>query len=133
MNRKYIGIAALLITLPLYSQADAIADLQAEYQAGGAGNFSAAAGEALWNKEFVDPKSGDKRKCTTCHTTNLTQSGKHVKTGKIIEPMALSANAKRFTDIKKINKWFKRNCKWTLGRECTAQEKGDIMAYIKGL
>ncbi|MEA3244387.1 MAG: DUF1924 domain-containing protein, partial [Pseudomonadota bacterium] len=33
-------------------------------------------------------------------------------------------------DGKKIEKWFKRNCKWTLGRECTAQEKADFLAYI---
>ena len=133
MNRKLISIAALLMTLPLCVQADAIADLEAEYQAKGAGNFSAAAGEALWHKEFVNAKSGDKRKCTTCHTNDLTQPGKHAKTGKVIDPMALSANPKRFTDIKKINKWFKRNCKWTVGRECTAQEKGDILAFIKSL
>ncbi|MFC1684078.1 DUF1924 domain-containing protein [Pseudomonadota bacterium] len=133
MNRKLIAIAALIMTLPLGVQADAIADLEAEYKANGAGNFSTAAGEALWNKEFVNAKSGDKRKCTTCHTTDLKQAGKHAKTGKTIEPMAPSINSKRFTDIKKINKWFKRNCKWTLGRECTAQEKGDILAFIKSL
>ncbi|MFK5970948.1 MAG: DUF1924 domain-containing protein [Candidatus Marithrix sp.] len=30
-----------------------------------------------------------------------------------------------------IRKWFKRNCKWTLGRECNAQEKGDILKFIQ--
>lgn len=133
MNKKHISIAALLLALPLYVQADAIADLEKEYQASGAGNFSAEAGKAFWHKEHVSAKSGEKHSCTTCHTTDLTQKGKHVRTGKVIEPMAPSANPGRFTDIKKIKKWFKRNCKWTLGRECTAQEKGDILAYMKSL
>ncbi len=133
MNWKLIGVAALLVAIPFYAQADPVSELEAEYHAQGAGNFSAAAGEALWNKTFVDAKKGDKRSCTTCHTTDLKQSGKHARTGKVIEPMAPSVNPKRFTEVKKIKKWFVRNCKWTLGRECTAQEKGDVLAFVKNL
>ena len=44
--------------------------------------------------------------------------------------MAPSVNPKRLTDRSKIEKWFKRNCKWTLGRECTPQEKGDILTFL---
>lgn len=44
--------------------------------------------------------------------------------------MAPSANPERLTDVRKIEKWFKRNCKWTLGRECSAQEKTDLLLYI---
>ncbi len=133
MNRKLIGIMALLVVMPFYAQADAISELEAEYQAQGSGDFSAVAGEALWNKEFIDTRKGDRRSCTTCHTGDLKQPGKHARTGKVIKPMAPSVNAKRFTQMKKIKKWFVRNCKWTLGRECTAQEKGDVLAFIKGL
>ena len=133
MNRKLIGVAALLVAIPFYAQADPVSELEAEYQAQGAGDFSAAAGEALWNRTFVDAKKGDKRSCTTCHTTDLKQSGKHARTGKVIEPMAPSVNPKRFTEVKKIKKWFVRNCKWTLGRECTAQETGDVLAFVKNL
>ncbi len=61
---------------------------------------------------------------------DLTRTGKHVKTNKEIKPMTPSANPKRLTDAKKIEKWFKRNCKWTLGRVCTAREKADFLAYI---
>ncbi|MCW8907187.1 MAG: DUF1924 domain-containing protein, partial [Sedimenticola sp.] len=53
--------------------------------------------------------------------------------GKAIEPMAPTVNPKRLTEVKQIKKWFVRNCKWTLGRECTAQEKGDFLAYLKNL
>jgi hypothetical protein len=133
MNRKLIGVTALLVAIPIYAQAGAVSELEAEYQAQGAGNFSASVGEALWNKTFIDAKKGDKRSCTTCHTTDLKQPGKHARTGKAIKPMAPSVNPKRLTEVKKIKKWFVRNCKWTLGRECTAQEKGDVLAFIKDL
>lgn len=133
MNRKFIGITALLIAMPLYAQADAVSELEAKYQTQGAGQFSAVAGKAMWNKTFIDAKTGKERNCATCHTTVLTKQGKHARTGKAIEPMAPSVNQKRFTKVKKIKKWFFRNCKWTLGRECTAQEKGDFLAFIKNL
>jgi len=55
-----------------------------------------------------------------------------VKTGKTIEPIAVSANPERFTDVSKTEKWFRRNCKWTLGRECTPQEKGDLLTWLGG-
>ncbi|MCP4267412.1 MAG: DUF1924 domain-containing protein, partial [Candidatus Brocadiaceae bacterium] len=69
----------------------------------------------------------------TCHGSDLNQAGKHVRTNKLIKAMAPSANPERYTKVKKIKKWFLRNCKWTLGRECTAQEKGDVLAYLKAL
>ena len=131
MNRKTLTITALLLAAPFYAQADAISDLETKYQAQGGKDFSAIAGEALWNNEFIDPKSGDKRSCTTCHTADLKQDGKHATTGKTIEPMAPSVTPARFSEVKKIEKWFLRNCKWTLGRECSAQEKGDVLALIK--
>ena len=133
MNRKLIGVTALLVAIPFYVQADAVSELEADYQVQGAGPFSTAAGESLWNKEFVDAKKGGKRSCVTCHTADLKQAGKHKRTGKVIKPMAPAVNPKRFTKVKKIKKWFVRNCKWTLGRECTAQEKGDVLAFIKNL
>jgi hypothetical protein len=47
--------------------------------------------------------------------------------------MAPSVNPERLTDQRKITKWFKRNCKWTLGRECTHREQGDVLAYLRSL
>ncbi|GKT12318.1 MAG: hypothetical protein ISEC1_P1296 [Thiomicrorhabdus sp.] len=95
---------------------------------------SAEAGKALWNREFIHAKSkGKAHRCASCHTNNLTKIGKHFRTGKLIEPMAPSINSERFTERKKINKWFKRNCKWTVGRECTVQEKADVLVYLKNL
>ncbi|NEV62085.1 DUF1924 domain-containing protein [Thiorhodococcus minor] len=92
---------------------------------------NAAAGKAGWVAEHPQADGSPARSCATCHGTDLTQPGKHAKTGKVIEPMAPSVNPQRLTDEKKIAKWFRRNCKWTLGRECTAEEKADFLAYIK--
>jgi Domain of unknown function (DUF1924) len=87
--------------------------------------FSAAAG-----RQFFDEKHGNDLSCSSCHTDNPAATGKHAKTGKIIEPLAPAANAKRFTDPAKVAKWFKRNCHDVLARECTPQEKGDVLAYL---
>ena len=44
--------------------------------------------------------------------------------------MAPSVASGRYTDPGKVEKWFGRNCLWTWGRECTAQEKGDLLEYL---
>ena len=90
-----------------------------------------AAGQAGWVKEYPQTDSSPARSCATCHGKDLTQPGRHAKTGKTIEPMAPSVNPQRLTDQAKIDKWLLRNCNWTLGRECTAGEKADFLAYIK--
>ena len=113
--------------------ADALNDMFNEYKQSGVSSTNEKAGKTLWNKEFKDKKTGQSRSCTTCHGVDLTKTGEHVRTNKPIEPMAPSVNKKRFTKVKKIKKWFKRNCKWTLGRECSAQEQADILTYLKNL
>lgn len=101
-----------------------------KYRSGGGVNFSAAAGEKMWNRNVLSAKDNKMHHCGSCHTNNLIQDGKHHKTKKSIKPMALSANPERYTKVKKIEKWFKRNCKWTWGRECSPQEKGDLLTYL---
>jgi cytochrome c5 len=101
----------------------------AEFKAAGASAFSAERGKQNWNKEAVS-KDGDKRSCTTCHGSDVTKPGKHATTKKVIDPMAAGVNTERYTDQKKIEKWFKRNCEWAWGRECTPQEKGDFLKYL---
>ena len=87
--------------------------------------FSAARGES-----FFKAKHGGEWSCASCHTENPAALGKHAKTGKVIDPLAPSANAERFTSPKKVDKWFKRNCNDVLDRVCTPQEKGDVLAYL---
>lgn len=86
-------------------------------------------GRQLWTMKTI--VKGDSRSCSTCHTANPRQPGKHVRTGKLIDPLNPSVNPTSLTDPKKVKKWFHRNCKWTLGRVCTAQEKADVLAFLK--
>lgn len=90
-----------------------------------------AAGKAGWTKEYPQADGSAARSCASCHGRDLTQPGRQANTGKVIEPLAPSVNPKRLTDSAKIEKWLRRNCRWTLGRECTATEKADFIAYIK--
>ncbi|MCU7923648.1 MAG: DUF1924 domain-containing protein [Candidatus Thiodiazotropha sp. (ex Dulcina madagascariensis)] len=130
MTMKYIA-PLLLFFLPIALQADVVDGLIKGYQAGGAGDFSAKQGAEVWQQRVPHAKSGQPRSCGDCHGSDLTKAGRHAKTGKSIEPMAPSVNLERLSDAKKIEKWFKRNCKWTWGRECTAQEKGDLLRYLQ--
>jgi hypothetical protein len=68
--------------------------------------------------------------CTACHTDNPAQPGRHAITGKTIKPLAPVANGERLTDPAKVEKWFTRNCKEVVGRECTAGEKADFIAFL---
>lgn len=128
-----VTLAAGLALLALQTTASAVPvdELLQQFRAQGAGSFTVAAGEQLWERVVVDPKTGQARRCALCHTADLRNMGKHATTGKAIEPLAPSANPERLTDRAKIEKWLARNCKWTLGRECTPQEKGDALTMIR--
>ncbi len=129
--RAQILLATLIISMPLvYTLADntTVDQLLQDYALQGAHAANPAQGQLLWQKKFT--QNGE-RSCASCHTNDLTQNGWHVKTRKLIKPMSPSVNPERLSDSKKVNKWFKRNCKWTLGRECTAQEKSDLLVYME--
>ena len=89
---------------------------------------SAKRGQSFFTKEWgVSQKMPN---CTVCHGKNLKVDGKHVITDKRIDPFAPAANPERFTSIAKVEKWFKRNCKEVVGRECTAAEKADFIQFV---
>ncbi len=123
---KYL-FCVLLLTFPAlagFAAGNAAEQLLADWRGEADHAFTAAAGERLWFYEV------NGRSCTSCHTEDPRVVGRHQKTGKPIEPLAPSANAERLTDVKKIKKWLYRNCKWTFERECTAQEKGDVLTWL---
>ena len=68
--------------------------------------------------------------CVSCHTDSPVQAGRHVVTGKAIKPLAPRAEAARFSDPAKTEKWFRRNCTEVLGRECSAAEKADFVQFL---
>ena len=126
-----IVMMIVLTSAPLsfsLAESSTVNNLLLDYAKQGANTADAEQGKQLWQKTF---NKNDERSCASCHTKDLTQNGKHIKTNKDIKPMSPSVNLERLTDSKKINKWFKRNCKWTLGRECTAQEKSNFLVYIE--
>lgn len=115
-------LISLALALPLVAAANPILD---GYKAEIKGTFTAAAGEKLY--KTVGP---NQLSCASCHTDSPKGVGKHAKTNKAIDPLAPSANPKRFTDAAQVEKWFKRNCNDALARACTTQEKGDFMTYV---
>lgn len=134
MNRLAFTLAALLAAAPAFAQ-DAndtsAAKLIAQYSAEAGITASAESGKAF----FLANQTGggaDTPSCTSCHTADPKAMGQ-ARTGKPIEPMALSVNPKRFTDTAFVDKWFGRNCDSVLGRECTPAEKANVLAYYSSL
>ncbi len=127
MIQRFALSLAVGLFLSLVAQANPIQDgyrAAAKQENPAFKDFSAAAGQKLYGT-----KTGE-LSCSSCHTESPKAVGKHAKTGKEIQPLAPAANAKRFTDAANVEKWFKRNCNDVLGRACSAQEKGDFMAYV---
>jgi len=117
-------------TLAVYADEQIVAQLLQNYTSQGAKDISAKNGQALWQKKFQRAGETTQRSCASCHTNDLTAEGKHVKTAKPIKAMSPSVNSERLSQARKIEKWFKRNCKWTINRECSVQEKADFLAFI---
>ena len=127
-------LAGCIVTMMSATVAAApVDDLLTTYRQQGATDFSASAGKAFWNQSVRTAGNNSERSCASCHTSNLRQSGKHAVTGKEIKPLAPSVMSRRLTNPTKIQKWLKRNCEWTRGRECTPQEKADVLTYLRDL
>ncbi len=126
MKRSTLLALALCCAVP--AMADTPRQILDSLSAEAGGSASAARGESLFRAR--SNAGGIADACTACHTPDAKARGQHVKTHKEIEPMAPVANRERFTERAKVEKWFKRNCKEVLGRECSAQEKADFTAYM---
>jgi len=127
------GIAAMILSTAVL--AGPREDLLARYgvaakSLGISTGFSAARGQTLHTQNFTGGKA-DTPSCTSCHGKDSRSAGR-TRTGKAIEPLALSVTPTRYSDPAKVEKWFKRNCPEVLGRECTAQEKGDWLSFVLG-
>lgn len=128
MNIQSYGLMACLILMnPLAHATEPLAQLQRWELAAG------QKGVAARGEQFFNSKHGNDWSCASCHGMPPSQAGKHASTGKVIEPLAPAFNAKRLTDEAKVDKWFRRNCKDVLARECTVIEKADVLAYLVGI
>ena len=115
----------LLFFISLNALATTPAELLAGYTAQTGQPANASKGEA-----FFKASHGQEWQCTSCHGKSPMVGGRHASTDKAIDPLAPAANAKRFTDSAKVEKWFRRNCKDVLGRECSPAEKADVLAWL---
>jgi len=122
-------LAAMLLAAAAAHAADTSAARQLE-------RWSAASGaprDAERGRIFFTSRHGGEWSCASCHRDAPLTPGRHASTGKAIDPIAPAANPAAFTDTARVDKWFRRNCKDVLGRECSAREKADVLAYLLGL
>ena len=137
MKRALIGITLVFAFISKPLHAEGIDELIKHYaglatsESQSFVNFDPGRGKELYLKQFSTGKI-DTPSCTTCHTNDPTQPGE-TRAGKAIDPMAVSMSPERYQTLKKAEKWFGRNCRSVLGRECTAIEKGDFLSFMKGL
>ncbi len=124
-------LAVLAAALVLAAPARAVtpAELLAGYQAKAAEPASAERGKRLFTTNFGQQMGWS---CSSCHTDNPTRTGRDEVKEKPIEPMAPAFNPKRFTDRVKVENAFRMNCNDVVGRECTAQEKADLLTWLLG-
>ena len=125
---KSIATPVILAAL-MFSGAPGIAATPEQVLAG----YSAQAGgapSAARGKQFFSSTHGREWSCASCHGATPMQAGRHASTGKAITPLAPAANAERFADSVKVEKWFRRNCNDVAGRECTPAEKADVMSWL---
>lgn len=117
--------AGLLACVAMAAQAATPSELQRGYASQAGGASDASRGQA-----FFTQTHGQEWSCASCHGKTPTLDGRHASTGKTVAPLAPAFNADRFTDAAKVEKWFRRNCKDVAGRECTAAEKADVLAWL---
>ena len=95
-------------------------------------SYEAKSGKALSSRgeQFFNAKHGKEWSCATCHEAPPNHDTKHIVTGKVIKALSPISNPARFNDLAKVEKWFKRNCNDVLGRECSTQEKADVLSWL---
>lgn len=130
LRSPWIAAVSLALGLGLCTSASAATptDLLAGYASQAGAPADAARGQS-----FFTERHGRDWSCSSCHGGTPTQQGKHASTGKAIGPLAPAFNPERFTDAAKAEKWFRRNCQDVVGRECSAAEKADVLAWLMTL
>lgn len=118
----------LVVAGPVSAQATSPARMQQSYEAA-----AEAPGQAERGRTFFVSRHGAEWSCASCHGQLPTQAGRHVVTNKSMDPLAPAFNPKAFTDERRAEKWFRRNCKDVVQRECSASEKADVLAWLRSL
>jgi cytochrome c len=127
MHRK------LFLLVVALTAAGAVHALTPAEQLAGYSTAAKSAADPARGKQFFATQGTKDWSCSSCHGATPTGTGKHAATGKSIQPLAPAFNAERFTDPAKTEKWFRRNCNDVIGRECSAGEKADVLAWLMTL
>ena len=131
---RHAPVASALLALQLGATASAApTDLLRDYETAARQVSPGFSVSAQRGAQFFRSTHAGEWSCASCHTGKPVVAGQHAKTGKTIAPLSPTANADRFSDVAKVEKWFKRNCNDVLSRQCTAQEKGDVLIWLMQL
>ncbi len=131
-TRSRLAPAALIAWAIACAAAPAGAVTPAELLSGYVAQAGAVA-SPVRGQQFFNTRQGRDWSCASCHGATPVGAGKHASTGKVITALAPAANAERFSDAAKVEKWFRRNCNDVAGRECSSAEKADVMAWLLSL
>ncbi|MGH8679796.1 MAG: DUF1924 domain-containing protein [Burkholderiales bacterium] len=157
MQRVVLGLLAFLATSPFTAKADTPQEIIGRYAAlakqenPGFDGFSPESGRELYFTQGVIPGVGIVS-CAACHLPDPTQvviahkskvlcrachviydeEHPHPEQAKKreIPPMAHSYNHARFTDPITVEDFLQRNCLLVLKRQCTTQEKGNVLTWL---
>ena len=121
-----VVLTALLCATPALAATPA--EIMQTYATSANSTPSAERGQA-----FFTTKQGKEYSCSSCHGPVPIGMGKNVETGREIKPMAPAANPERFKDPARVERFFTRQCNFVTGRECTAAEKADVIAFLISL
>jgi hypothetical protein len=129
-------------------------EAQARVEFAGFRGFSAEEGRAFYFERHPLPvvgevgcvscHLGDPRRSVMRHRTKILCRACHViHDSEHVDPenakkreigaFAPVANPRRFTDPDVVEKWFKLNCGYLLGRSCTVIEKGNLLFWLLSL
>ncbi|GAP38775.1 DUF1924 domain-containing protein [Piscinibacter sakaiensis] len=90
-------------------------------------------GDVARGEAFFGRRNDAGASCAGCHGMPPTGPGRHAATGKRLDPLAPAVHPTAFTERARTDKWFRRNCRDVLDRECSPAEKADVLAYLAGL
>jgi hypothetical protein len=125
------AIAMTIVTILVHAEVPG--DFLLQFETAARASDPAFGATATRGAEFFRSRHGGEWSCSSCHTDNPGAIGRHASTGKPIQPLAPAANSQRLTDPAKVEKWFRRNCRDVLGRECTPREKADVVAWLTSI
>lgn len=121
--------AAAIASAPL-AHAEGVTDLRDTYAMQARSRDASYVPSAERGRRFFTGRHGADWSCSTCHTADPRNDGRHATTGRTIGPLAPAANPLRLTNGRKVEKWFTRNCRDVVARECTPGEKADVLAWL---